>query len=123
MKIEHLTKIDKTKKEVLCALCGTPRVLKQTRHLSAKNYFQLAMTTAFITWLFFGTLGVNGLYSFFFLWAIMEFTKKFLYRKEITCPHCGFDATWYKRDIQYARKKVQTFWDEKSSPKVNGSQP
>lgn len=119
MKIEELKKIHKNKKEVLCALCATPRVLKHERNLSAKNYLQLIMTTAFTTWALFEKIGYNGLFSFFLFWTLMEFTKKFLYRKEITCPHCGFDATWYKRDVGHARKKVQKFWGEKAPLKAN----
>ena len=44
------------------------------------------------------------------VWAIYEGAHKFLYRKYLTCPHCGFDAPWYKRDIKMARKRVEKFW-------------
>ncbi len=54
------------------------------------------------------------IYLFFIVWAAYEAVHKMLYRKEIPCPHCGFDATWYKRDVRVARKLVKEFWSAKS---------
>ncbi len=43
------------------------------------------------------------------IWAIFEATHKSLYRKDLKCPYCGFDPTWYKKDIKLARQKVEEF--------------
>lgn len=32
-----------------------------------------------------------------------------LYRKELRCPFCGFDPSWYKKDVKFARQKVEEF--------------
>ena len=36
---------------------------------------------------------------------------------ELPCPHCGFDATWYKRDVKVARRQVLDFWNRSEDPK------
>ena len=41
----------------------------------------------------------------------MEVYKRLNFRKEIPCPHCGFDASWYKRDVKVARKLVERHWE------------
>lgn len=41
--------------------------------------------------------------------------NKILYRRELPCPHCGFDPTWYKKDIKLARRKIAEFF-EKQAP-------
>lgn len=44
------------------------------------------------------------------VWMSFELINKMLYRKDIPCPYCGFDATWYRRDVKIAHKKVQEYW-------------
>jgi hypothetical protein len=58
-------------------------------------------------------IGYKGALSFFIFWGFFEFFNKSFFRKEIPCPDCGFDATWYKRDVRVAKKLVSTYWDEK----------
>jgi hypothetical protein len=56
------------------------------------------------------------------IWGLFEAAHKLLFRKEIPCPYCGFDATWYKRDVKLARKAVKEFWDSEKKedlPKEN----
>ena len=43
--------------------------------------------------------------------------------KQISCPHCGFDATWYKRDVKVARQLVKDFWVQKQGLDAQNSQP
>ena len=56
----------------------------------------------------------RSLFSFFFYWAGFEGVRRLLFRKEIPCPHCGFDASWYKRDVKMAKQLVHNFWDAKT---------
>jgi 5-bromo-4-chloroindolyl phosphate hydrolysis protein len=42
-----------------------------------------------------------------------ELIHKFWYRKDLVCPHCGFDAAWYLKDIKMARKKISRFHELK----------
>jgi hypothetical protein len=67
-----------------------------------------------INLLIFPFTGFKGGFFIFLVWGGFEFIKRSLFKKEIPCPHCGFDASWYKRDIKVARKLVQEYWDRKS---------
>lgn len=43
------------------------------------------------------------------IWASFESIHKSLYRKDLMCPYCGFDPKWYKKDVKFARQKVEKF--------------
>lgn len=111
----HFVKVKNPKKEFLCALCSAPRQLRYSKNLSRKNYLQIIVTSVVASWVLFPLMGLNSLFSVFFVWTAFEVTNKFLYRKEIPCPYCGFDATWYKRDIKLARRKVEDFWTDRTN--------
>ena len=53
------------------------------------------------------------------VWILFEFIHKLLYRRELTCPYCGFDPTWYRRDVNLAKSKVQEFWNKNYPELVN----
>lgn len=95
--------------ECFCALCSTPRKLKYSRNLSKINYIQIIMLTGLITYGTYSWFGLKGATTLPVVWIIFETIHKSLYRKELTCPYCGFDPTWYKKDIKFARKKVEEF--------------
>lgn len=59
-------------------------------------------------------MGFKGGFSIFFIWSLFELGIRTLFKKEISCPHCGFDASLYKKDIKMTRKLVENFWLEKS---------
>ncbi len=98
-------------KECFCALCRSPRKLKYNRHLSRLNYLQILFISFVLILLSYSWIGEKGLLYIPIVWAIFEMTHKLLYRKDIKCPYCGFDPTWYRRDVRLARKKVQEFLD------------
>jgi hypothetical protein len=75
----------------------------------------MIIVTAFATLLLFPFMEWEGLFSFFAIWACFELGIRMAFRKEIPCPHCGFDASWYKKDVKIARKLVQDFWDQNES--------
>lgn len=104
------------KKNFFCALCRAPRSLTLERHLSSINFVQIAVLTVFLTWALFQWLEWKTLGSFFIIWAGFEFVRKTLYRKELKCQYCGFDATWYKKDVRIARRQVEEF--VKSNPQA-----
>lgn len=108
-------KVKKPKHKFLCALCSAPRELRYSKHLSLFNYIQLGILTAATLYFLFSYIGVKAGISFFIYWAGFELVNKFLYRKDLSCPYCGFDATWYKRDVKMARKKVELFWENHQS--------
>ncbi|MFP5459863.1 MAG: hypothetical protein ACLGG7_14090 [Bacteriovoracia bacterium] len=94
-------------KDCYCALCRTPRTMNYQRNLSPMHYLQMVLVTVILTWSLFDWLEWKTLASFFFLWAGYEFSRKLLYRRELKCTVCGFDPTWYRRDIRVARRQVE----------------
>jgi len=100
--------------EFLCPLCGVERGISVHYKLTKKNHLQIGIISV-----------VLGLISFTFLnWGVVlfyptvlvsfEFVRRSVYRKEIPCPHCGFDAVWYKKDVPKTRELVHEFWNGKS---------
>ena len=55
------------------------------------------------------------LFSLFVIWALFELFIRTLFRREIPCPHCGFDASWYRKDVKMARRLVKDFWENEAS--------
>lgn len=98
-----------------CPLCSTERYMSSRPRLAPKNYFQLVLTTVFVGLIAYPLMGFRSFYLFFVFWAGMELFVRLRFRKEIPCPHCGFDASWYKRDVKVARKFVDKFWEEKKT--------
>lgn len=110
LKSARFYKVKNPRKHFLCALCRAPRQMKYSKNLNWKNYLQLTILTAFICTLLYPFMGIKGVFVCLFMWPIVEMTNKLLYRKEIPCPYCGFDATWYRRDVKVAKRKVENFW-------------
>ena len=99
----------------ICPLCSSPRGLRYSSRLTKKNYLHIFMINTVLGLLLFNLMNFKVIYLFFLVWAADEAENKILYRKEIPCPHCGFDATWYKRDVKVARKLVKEYWDQKAA--------
>lgn len=111
-------RVFKTKNPVmnfLCPLCGVERGMRYRSKLGLKNYIHIVMLNIVLGLILWNLMGFKVVYMFFGVWAIYEVTHKFLFRKEVPCPHCGFDATWYKRDVRVAKKQVQDFWSQKQT--------
>lgn len=111
-KFSKFYKVKKPRKHFLCALCRAPRQMKYSKNLSVKNYFQLLILITAFSWILFPLIGFKGLLCALIFWPTAETTNKLLYRREIPCPYCGFDATWYRRDVKVARQKVEEFWNK-----------
>ncbi len=107
-------KFKKAHIEFFCPLCRTQRAVVTNPHLSARNYLQIAMLTLVTTASTFPWIGLAGVFSFFLYWAGFEAFLRLTFKKEIPCPHCGFDAAWYKRDVRIAKSKVKEFWMAKN---------
>ena len=103
-------KVKNPRKSFLCALCSAPRSMKYSKNLSGKNYLQILIVSICLSWLLYPVMGVRAVLLIFPLWMIAEVINKLLYRKELPCPYCGFDATWYRRDVTIAQRKVKEFW-------------
>jgi hypothetical protein len=96
--------------EFYCPLCRTQRAFAYSPKLKVRHYLQIAVIGSLLTALAYPLMGPRGLIVFFPVWAAFYAGLRMLFRKEIPCPHCGFDASWYKRDVKVARKLVKEFW-------------
>jgi hypothetical protein len=99
----------KTQKDCFCALCRSPRKLRYSRHLSTLHYGQILVLTIGFTAATYSWLQWRGAMALPIIWGLFESIHKSLYRKDLTCPHCGFDPKWYKKDVKLARQKVEEF--------------
>lgn len=93
-----------------CALCRAPRALRFRSKLNSFHYLQIIAISALLITLSFPLMKERSFFWPFVVFAAFEFFNKLLFRKEIPCPHCGFDATWYRRDVKVAKKIVKDFW-------------
>jgi hypothetical protein len=103
----------KAHEKFFCPLCKTQRAFTIGHKISLKNFGQIIIATAFVSMILYPFMGFESIYSFFAIWACFEIGLRANFRKEISCPHCGFDASWYRKDIRIAKKLVDDFWIEK----------
>tara|TARA_Y100000590_G_scaffold457597_1_gene610579 strand:+ start:3571 stop:3861 length:291 start_codon:yes stop_codon:yes gene_type:complete len=68
-------------------------------------------------------MSFRGIFSFFVFLGVFEWVRRANYRKELPCPHCGFDASWYKKDVKVARKLVADHWAAKDQKKAQEETP
>ena len=102
--------------DFLCPLCGAERQFSRSYKMTGKNYFQMLIVSIVMLLVFYPFMAMKGLIFFPVCFAVFEMWARVSFRKDIPCPHCGFDASWYKRDVVKARRIVQDFWERK---KVN----
>ncbi len=98
-----------------CPLCRTERGISTSPRLTKKNYIQILLTSIVFGSLLFPLMGVKCFFIFFVILGAFELAVRTDYKKQVACPHCGFDATWYKRDVKVARKLVKEFWVQKQA--------
>jgi hypothetical protein len=99
--------------QFFCPLCRTERCISTGHRLTTLNFFQIILLTSLLTAVAFPWGGLKTMASIFPIWLLFEMTRRMLFSKEVPCPHCGFDASWYKRDVKVARKRVAEFWEDK----------
>lgn len=107
------------KTECFCALCRSPRTLRYSRRLKGRHFLQIltlgivftASTSPWFDW--------KGAFALPLIWAIFEGQYKSLYRKDLKCPFCGFDPTWYKKDVKFARQQVEEFLKQNPESPLN----
>lgn len=99
----------KTKKEFFCACCRSPRTLRYSRRLENRHFVQIMVLTLVFAACVYPWLSWKGVMSMPIIWALFESIHKSLFRKDVKCPYCGFDPTWYKKDVRVARRQVEDF--------------
>ena len=107
------------KVKFLCPLCRSERALSHDFRLRPKHYLQAALTTLATLPLLYPLMSLDGLFVFFLYLPLFEFIRRAKYREEIPCPYCGFDAVWYKKDVNMAKELVRRFWEPR--PKKSNS--
>lgn len=100
-----------------CPLCRTERNISVTPKLTKKNYVQMAITTLLFGLALMPFFGAGSFFVFFVIWAFFELAVRSSFKKQVPCPHCGFDATAYKKDVKVARQQVKDFWAQKQNVK------
>ncbi|MBI2522123.1 MAG: hypothetical protein HYV97_17020 [Bdellovibrio sp.] len=98
-----------------CPLCRMERQVSYRVNLSPLNYIQIIMLSFILVTLTFSRMEAFALIWPFLVWASFEITRRLLFKRDVPCPHCGFDATWYKKDVKMARKLVGEFWEKKKN--------
>ncbi|MDO9180837.1 MAG: hypothetical protein Q7U04_00445 [Bacteriovorax sp.] len=98
-----------------CPLCRSERGITISPRLTNKNYVQILLTSIVLGSFLFPFIGVKCFFIFFVSWGVFELAVRTDYKKQIACPHCGFDAAWYKRDVKVARQIVKDFWLQKQT--------
>ena len=103
--------------EFFCPLCRSPRAMTSKPRLNGANYLQILLMTIVMSMLLYPFMEFWGVFSFFFIWGAFEASVRVNFRKDVPCPYCGFDASWYKRDVKVARRLVKEFWETKQLEK------
>jgi hypothetical protein len=122
LKRKRFFKVKKAAYHFLCPLCASPRQMRYRKILGTTHYIQILLLSGALVAMLWPWMGFKATFLTFLVWMGFELVNKLLYRKEIPCPYCGFDATWYKRDVKLARKKVQEFWQMNQDSKTATSE-
>lgn len=101
-----------------CPLCRTERGITVSPRLTRKNYLQIFLTSLVMGAALYPFMGVRSFFIFFVNWAVFEIAVRSDFKKQVPCPHCGFDATQYKKNVKVAREQVKEFWSKKQAPEV-----
>ena len=117
MTTQTVDRVRRFGKKFFCPLCRSERTMRVSSRLSGLNYLQIFITSSCLVALLWPVMGAKGLFLFFAVWSLFEFVRRLIFKKNIPCPHCGFDATWYKKDVKVARKIVEDFWKDKNKDK------
>ena len=106
-----------------CPLCRSERGISISPRLTKKNYLQMLLTSIVLGSMLFPLVGAKCFVVFFVVLGVFELAIRSDYKKQIACPHCGFDAAWYKRDVKVARQIVKDFWVQKQTLTDQNRQP
>ena len=119
LQTKRFYKVKNPHKKFLCALCSAPRSMKYSKHLNHKQIVQIILLSVTASWATYPIVGLKSIFTIFLIWPLFEMVNKLLYRKEVACPYCGFDATWYRRDVKKANQLVKEFWSKNYPDLVN----
>ncbi|MBY0413029.1 MAG: hypothetical protein K2Q18_02635 [Bdellovibrionales bacterium] len=113
--VSRVYKYKNKSQNFFCPLCRTERNVSTSPRLTKKNLVQIVLTSIILAAAIYPIFKVESFIVFFAVWGIFELAIRSDFKKQVPCPHCGFDATWYKKDVKVARQKVAEFWAQKQS--------
>jgi len=119
--VKRTFKYKKAAMEFICPLCGTYRAFTLRPQIAIRNYLHIFMITVILVMCLYPVMKLNAVWLFFVVWGVYECILRMLFRKQVACPHCGFDVSWYRKDVKVARKQVEEFWKNKTpavKPKI-----
>ncbi len=105
-------RIKKAQMSFLCALCGSQRQMSLRSRPSVRNYIQMTLLISLVCALLWPWMDYRGLVFAPFIWVLWELIHYGLFRRQLPCPHCGFDVAWYAKDVRVAKRKVREFWEK-----------
>ena len=108
-------KLKKSVLDFLCPLCGVERQLSTSHRIEKRHILPILVAGLFLFSLLYLWISWSALVAFPLSFLTFEFARRSIYRKEIVCPHCGFDAVWYRKDVTVAKKLVHEFWENKKN--------
>ena len=120
---ERTYRFKKVDLEFFCPLCSSKRAITTGHRLTILNYGQIALVTGLFTALLWPWAGLRGFLCFFPFLMVFEGARRMLFSRGVPCPHCGFDAAWYKRDVKVARRLVDEFWEDKDKMNLPEDSP
>lgn len=113
--VSRVFKYKNKSRNFFCPLCRTERNVNASPRLTTKNHIQIILTSIVLGAMLYPFFGVESFIVFFVLRGGFELAIRSDFKKQMPCPHCGFDATLYKRDVRVARQKVAEFWAQKQT--------
>ena len=115
---KRIFKVKNPSLRFFCPLCSTERFVCCHPKLTWKNYMHISLITIILVLMLYPWMELRSLFVFFIVWGMMEMTKRLLFKKQLPCPHCGFDASWYKKDAGIARQLMKDFWKDRLPSKM-----
>lgn len=109
-------KFKKVSMSFVCPLCACPREIPHAPRPSMRFYTSFVVSSLVLGGLSY-LVGINPFTGLFLPLFIMPFAWmmfKMRFRNALPCPQCGFDALWYKRNLDVARLKVQKHLEQEA---------
>ena len=97
-----------------CAFCKTPRKVYRHKHLTYIEVLSLVLLSLILTFAFYQSLDLRGLYLSTGLLLVGEVFSQLKWRASMICRNCGFDPVVYVRSPEQAGLKIKAFLERRS---------
>lgn len=79
-----------------CPCCGKERGVATSSKMTTANYIQVFLTGTFFFLLTVYYIKWAAISFYFLAWIVIEFSKRAIFKEELKCPHCNFNALLLK---------------------------